>query len=659
MKATVSGVDAPFAFVNPSRLEFDTAPVSGAEIRIFRQTDVSSPSVDFTDGAIVRGDDLDAAVEQPRARAEELGDQFTDLSGRAVKVQPGEEPVVFPTAAERLGKFLAFGLDGTPIPSSGTGADAGLRADLLDEEGAQWVGFTQADITSVARTALSKARESLSILDYINPALHAAILDGTSTADVTAAFELAKAIATLVPYAQRTLNFPAGKYNASQFSLRGLSFLTLHALGTVQLVGNDGSKGFIVGDNYFDQFGHVETYTQNLRMTGGPWLISPSPGQVYTRGLKLQNVKDSVFENLSVSGDFTPSGGVGERVAVELELSFNNAFYNCTFSLPDSPPIGTDKAYAMRFGDDNVNNNRFFNFRVAGHGSSIDKAIAVRVTSTGANFFGGDISSVHTAFELNAAQGFQAHGVYHEGIGRIVNVTASSTGAVIMPAFAEVISGTGGAGIGYNLGGDSGTVQTIGFTILGGLHRFTGADTVGIAKGSNCYGLTYQAGVDSAHLPTTPFTGTDRGSGGTSFFNAFELTAAKINFPDNAVPSANPTTLDDYREIAYVPAGVGVTFTTATGFYIKVGGRVKFWGHVEWPTNTNTQAARITIPFTHSDTQHHPKVHLGWGSTLPAGAELRLVSGAIYVYDSSGNQILNDTLDGVIAYFEVEYPTGQ
>lgn len=128
----VNGVDVAFTFINASRVEAATAPASLALVEVYRKTSVALPAVDFTDGALVLADDLDASAAQPRERAEELDSEITALASKAVRVPGAESPMTLPDAASRAGKFLGFTAGGDPAALSGTGADSALRADLAN-----------------------------------------------------------------------------------------------------------------------------------------------------------------------------------------------------------------------------------------------------------------------------------------------------------------------------------------------------------------------------------------------------------------------------------------------------------------------------------------------------------------------------------------------
>lgn len=529
-------------------------------------------------------------------------------------------------------------------------------------------GMARANVDDALRAVMAEAKagfvEGLSVKSY--GALGNGIADDTDA--IAAAITAAKTTA----YQEKIVVFPPGDYRVSQINIRDCNFVTLHATGTVNITGIDDALGWIIGDDRLDDFGHTETFTGNFRMTGGPWLIAPLAGENYSRALKLQNIKDSVFENLSVSGTYAPRGsgaGADDRIAVELDLSFNNQFYNCSFSYAGAP-IGAAKSYGLYIGGDNANNNRFFGFRHAGGGGTIANTIGVHVESSGNSFHGADISAVHTCFELSAARGAVLSNTYHEAVSRVANVIFASTGCVFLPSYVDIIANgtayqlgglmwnvvkgtasnpTATAGDAFSINGTtvtlsgttittaasdiiaaaianitayatggiltivntaggavtlanvtgtplttfglasaaanaSGTIQTVGFRIVGGNHKFTGSGTTGIKKGSNCYGLTYQPGYDTSLLPATGVTGTDRGSGGGTYFDGFETFAAKINFPDTPVPSSNATTLDAYKEQDLTNFGisVGATAQTATSAVkvTKIGRTVTITGYV-------------------------------------------------------------------------------
>jgi len=85
-----------------------------------------------------------------------------------------------------------------------------------------------------------------------------------------------------------------------------------------------------------------------------------------------------------------------------------------------------------------------------------------------------------------------------------------------------------------------------------------------------------------------------------------ELAQGQIKFPATQVPSADPNTLDDYEEgewtmgITFGGASVGVTYTSNTGTYTKIGRQVTVNGFITLSSKGSSVGdARVTgLPFT-------------------------------------------------------------
>lgn len=54
---------------------------------------------------------------------------------------------------------------------------------------------------------------------------------------------------------------------------------------------------------------------------------------------------------------------------------------------------------------------------------------------------------------------------------------------------------------------------------------------------------------------------------------------------------------DDYEEGTFVPAGFGITYSTASGVYTKIGNTVIWSAVVTFPTTADTNVSRVTLPF--------------------------------------------------------------
>jgi hypothetical protein len=74
------------------------------------------------------------------------------------------------------------------------------------------------------------------------------------------------------------------------------------------------------------------------------------------------------------------------------------------------------------------------------------------------------------------------------------------------------------------------------------------------------------------------------------------LTAIVFNGTQSA--SSNANTLDDYEEGSWTPASSSISFSSATGRYVKIGAQVTCWFQVNFPSTGDTSDARITgLPF--------------------------------------------------------------
>jgi hypothetical protein len=72
-----------------------------------------------------------------------------------------------------------------------------------------------------------------------------------------------------------------------------------------------------------------------------------------------------------------------------------------------------------------------------------------------------------------------------------------------------------------------------------------------------------------------------------------------IAFPSTQVSSSNANTLDDYEEGTWTPtdvSGAGLTYTSSSGFYIKTGRLVQAWAGFRFPSTSDGNSARFSLP---------------------------------------------------------------
>ena len=102
---------------------------------------------------------------------------------------------------------------------------------------------------------------------------------------------------------------------------------------------------------------------------------------------------------------------------------------------------------------------------------------------------------------------------------------------------------------------------------------------------------------------TTPIVATTLGVGGATA----AASGAGITFPASQSASSDANTLDDYEEGTWTPTIVGSTtagtasYSTAQGYYTKIGNRVFLQCYVNWTSGTGTGGLQIgNLPFTTS-----------------------------------------------------------
>jgi hypothetical protein len=204
--------------------------------------------------------------------------------------------------------------------------------------------------------------------------------------------------------------------------------------------------------------------------------------------------------------------------------------------------------------------------------------------------------------------------LYTKDSGGNVVLLASNGGDVTGPASSTnlaipTFSGTGGK----TLLNNSGVTITAGvITATGFSGPLTGnADTVTtnanltgpITSVGNATSIASQTGtgtkfvVDTSPTLVTPTATTTIGVGAATP----SASGAGITFPATQSASTDANTLDDYEEGDWTPSdgsGAGLTFTTASGKYTKIGRQVTVFFTVEYPITASAAAGRIAgLPY--------------------------------------------------------------
>jgi len=107
-----------------------------------------------------------------------------------------------------------------------------------------------------------------------------------------------------------------------------------------------------------------------------------------------------------------------------------------------------------------------------------------------------------------------------------------------------------------------------------------------------------QNGLNAPLSLTLPVVATTMGVGGATPSGS----GSGISFPATQSASSDANTLDDYEEGTWTPtdnSGAGLSFTSVSAQYVKVGSMLVAQMSVTYPTTANTNQAGIAgLPFT-------------------------------------------------------------
>lgn len=521
---------------------------------------------------------------------------------------------------------------------------------LAASGGAALVGFIQAGTGAVATTVQGKARQVVSVFDYMTAAQQADVSSGAGLIDVTAAITAALNYVKTTAFSEKELVFPAGAYRVSKIDFTGVNFCTFRALGTVQIKGV-GTSDFVFGCDGYIPSG-VSTFSNSNKFIGGTWLVANSGG-TYTHIFKFTAANNCVFENFSVSGSCGATSGA-DRIAAAINYCWVNRFINFNVGSPGTPGAGFRSfCWAVGpLGGDNVNSNVWESCRMQASalGAPYTGGVGIYLSGGTANAVRTcDISALDVGIELNNMRGSVFENNYHEAVNTIVRmVSGNSRGNTFIGGYYEVKTN----GVAFSLSSSQNTA------IIGGQYSGVagGSNRTFIAQGAGCYGLTV-AQPELQNIDNN-ITGTYNGTGGVS--GAQILQAQWLSFPSTQVSSSDVNTLDDYEESAWTPASNGDAFSSAVGRYTKIGDVVVATFIVQYPATANGATAQITgWPFAASgaNSEHN-------GFSVGYNTSAKVLSGSLanstFTFRSngaSGATIKNSDLTGAYISGVVTYKT--
>lgn len=150
-------------------------------------------------------------------------------------------------------------------------------------------------------------------------------------------------------------------------------------------------------------------------------------------------------------------------------------------------------------------------------------------------------------------------------------------------------------------------------------------------------GLATLAGTGTNELSITAADGVKLVDG-----NLIQGTAAKgINFTANTnAPGMTSELLNWYEEGTWTPVGNGITLSSASGTYIRVGSLVTVFFEIVFPATADTSLAQVSgLPFSAS-TNFRNGAAIGF-TTDTAGNKLLAYNSLVQIYNTSGSQTTN------------------
>ena len=256
--ATVTGAPATFTFVNNTTIQMDAVPANGAVVRVYRQTPLTAPLVNFTDGATLVAADLDTNALQSIYTQQELDDSIVE--GLADVIPNGDKGDITTSVSGSVWTIDAGAITETKVATGaitetkvGTGAitetkvGAGAITEAKVATGAiteTKVGAGAVTAAKIAAGAFTDSVSSTSTTTIATPNSVKTAYDLATTAN--AAANATPPSGSIIWYAANTA--PTGYLKANGANVNRTTYANLFtAIGTTFGVG-DGSTTFTLPD---------------------------------------------------------------------------------------------------------------------------------------------------------------------------------------------------------------------------------------------------------------------------------------------------------------------------------------------------------------------------------------------------------------------------
>jgi hypothetical protein len=363
--------------------------------------------------------------------------------------------------------------------------------------------------------------------------------------------------------------------------------------------------------------------------TGSVWVEGTAAGLSSAQTIALTgDVTGSVSTDLSTGASIATAIGAGVIV---------NADINAAAAIADTKLATISTAGKVSNSATTATNANTASTIVARDASGNFSAGTITATLNGAapagSLSGATLASGVTASSLTSV-GTITTGTWSAST---IAVARGGTGATTIPTNGQLLIGNGTGYTVASLTAGSNVTITPGAGSITIASASSGGDVVGPASATDNalvrFDLTTGKLVQNSGT-TLSDTGTLAMAG---LLDISSASAGQIKFPATQVASSDVNTLDDYEEGPFTPTGNGITFTSASGTYTKIGRAVTFRLDALWPTTANASNARIAgLPFA-------PAVGTAFAVWSDKGTQVQALSSgsSVFLYDVSGVEYTN------------------
>ena len=361
--------------------------------------------------------------------------------------------------------------------------------------------------------------------------------------------------------------------------------------------------------------------------TGSVWVEGTAAGLSSAQTIALTgDVTGSVSTDLSTGASIATAIGAGVIV---------NADINATAAIADTKLATISTAGKVSNSATTATNANTVSTIVARDASGNFSAGTITATLNGAapagSLSGATLASGVTASSLTSV-GTITTGTWSAST---IAVARGGTGATTIPTNGQLLIGNG---TGYTV---ASLTAGSNVTITPGAGSITiasaGGDVVGPASATDNALVRFDLTTGKL-VQNSGTTLSDTGAlAMAGLLDISSASAGQIKFPATQVASSDVNTLDDYEEGSFTPTGNGITFTSASGTYTKIGRAVTFRLDALWPTTANASLARIAgLPFA-------PAVGTAFAVWSDKGTQVQALSSgsSMFLYDVSGVEYTN------------------